>query len=107
MGQAVEAAALADQRPGVKLAELQFVEVKDAPRLGISSQEDVKAAVEAEAVHQVRSHPAADAVGRLQDAEADAALGEPQTTTEARQARPDDQHVRFRHRHSLTPPVSA
>ena len=97
VGQAVEPAAEADQGAAVERLQVERAVVEDALGLGVGGEQDLKAAVEAEAVDGVGADAAADAVGRFDDAERDADLAQPQGAAQPGQPRSDDQHVRCGH----------
>lgn len=59
----MEATAVKDSGAGVKLLEIKGVIVEKLPSFGISSDEDLEAAVEREAVDEIRADAAADGVG--------------------------------------------
>ena len=65
-----------DQRSWIEPAQVQCVDVELARDVRVCGQQDLEAAVEPEAVHQIGSHPPADAVGCLGHDDLTARVGE-------------------------------
>jgi hypothetical protein len=61
-----EAALGPHERAGIERPQVERVVVQDARGLGVAREQDLEAAVQEEAVHLVRPHPPAHAVGPLE-----------------------------------------
>ena len=82
-----------DERAGQERLQVEGPVVQDPARLRVGREQDLEAAVEAEAVPEVRADAPADAVRGLEDAHARSRLVEAKGAGEAGEARAHDRHV--------------
>jgi hypothetical protein len=99
----VESACPPDERAGEEGPQVERRVVEDAAGLGVGGEEDLEAAVQAEAVHHVRADAAPDPDRGLEDTHRRPRLVEAQGAGEAGEARADHDHVRLRAAHDALP----
>lgn len=90
----VAAALAVHEDPGIEGAQDEPVEPRCGAELRIRGVEERADPVEAEAVHLVGGHPAADAGAGLQDADTDPGAGQSVGRRQAGDPGPDDDDVR-------------
>ena len=99
----MEAARAPDERAGEERLQVEGRVVQDPAGLRVGGEKDLEAAVEAEAVHEVRADAPADAVRGLEDAHPRSRLVEAEGAGEAGEARAHDHDVHPGVAHAVFP----
>jgi hypothetical protein len=107
VGQTPEAPAVADHHAGRERPEVQRLEVEPTPSGRVAGEQDLEAAVEPVAVHDIRADPAADRVGGLEHHHLAAGRPQGQRTGQPGEPGADDDDVSIGHAHAARSSSSA
>ena len=83
IGEAGESAFAADEDAGPKRPQVERPIIQRPLCLGIGGEQNLKAAIEAEAIDAIGADPAADAIGRFENGEREADPAQPQGRSKA------------------------
>jgi hypothetical protein len=107
VGQTPEAPAVADHHAGRERPEVQRLEVEPAPSGRVAGEQDLEAAVEPVAVHDIGADPAADGVRGLEHHHLAAGRPQRQRTGQPGEPGADDDDVSIGHAHAARSSSSA
>jgi len=90
----VHAASEPGKCTGSKFFQIESVVIEGALGFGISSEQNLKAAIEQKTIHFIGPNAAADAIGGFHDLERNASVGQMTGAGETGETGADDQHIR-------------
>jgi len=92
---AMECSTCSQDGPAGEGFQIKWAVIEHSAGFRITRSKDLKTAVEGEPMDDIGTNPTTHAIGGFEDSERDAALCQAPATTEPRETRPENEHIRI------------